>query len=109
LAQVNSGVKDAFNNGNSQQLAKFFCKNIELLIIQKEDVYSKAQAEIILKDFFSKHEPDSFKIENEGYSNGVNYTIANLTTSNGKFRIYFTFQRNSGNQLINRLNITEYK
>jgi hypothetical protein len=109
FAQLSDEVKNAFNNGNSQQLANFFNKNIELLINNKEDIYSKAQAELILKDFFSKHDPDTFKIENQGYSDGINYIIANLTTSNGKFRIYFTFHLNSGKEFINRINITVYK
>jgi hypothetical protein len=109
LGQVSSGVKDAFNKGNSQQLANYFSKNIELLINLKEDVYSKAQAELILKDFFIKHRPDTFRIENEGNSDGMSYTIAKLITSNGKYRVYFTFQINAGKQYINRLNITEFQ
>jgi hypothetical protein len=108
FAQVPPGVKEAFNKGNSQQLAKFFSKNIELLINQKEDVYSKAQAELILKDFFNKHHPEAFTIENQGCSDGINYVIGKLATSNGKFRIYFTYRLNSNIIYINRINITQY-
>jgi hypothetical protein len=109
FGQVPIGVKDALNSGNSQQLSKFFNKNIDLLIDEKEDVYSKAQAELILKDFFTKHHPDTFKVENEGFSEGMNYTIGKLITSNGKFRIYLTYYIKSGKQCINRINISGFK
>ncbi len=109
LGQIPTEVKTAFIEGNSQQLANFFNKSIELLILQKEDVYSKAQAELIIKDFFYKHEPDTFRVENEGNSDGMSYTIGELITSNGKFRIYLTFRKTSGKYYINRLNISEYR
>jgi hypothetical protein len=109
LTQIPVEVKTAFIKGNSQQLANFFNKSIELFINQKEEVYSKAQAELIIKDFFLKHEPDTFKIENEGYGDGMNYTIGILITSNGKFRVYITFRKYSGQYSINRINISEYR
>jgi hypothetical protein len=107
--QIPNEVKTAFNKGNSQQLANYFNKSIELLINQKEEVYSKAQAELIIKDFFNKHEPDTFKIENEGVSDGINYSIGILLTTNGKFRIYIGFGKYSGRSYINRINISEYR
>ncbi len=106
-AEIPIDIKNALISGNSQQLAKFFSKNVELFINQKEDVYSKAQAELILKDFFSKHSPNDFLIEFDGTTDGTKYTIGNLITSNGKFRIYISYRNNPGRQYINRMNITE--
>jgi hypothetical protein len=108
LAQIPNEAIKAFEKGNSQQLARLFSSNIELNINQKEEVYSKAQAELILKDFFVKNEPDSFRIENEGFSDGIIYTIALLTTNSGRFRIYITYRKLSGKQFINRLTISQY-
>ncbi len=103
-----SEVKQAIISGNSQHLADFFNQNIELLIKNKEDVYSKAQAEHIMKDFFSKNIPDDFIIEIDDQSDGVHYLIGNMTTSGGKFRVYLVYQNIKGKSLINRLNISEY-
>ena len=44
-----------FKAGNSKELAKNFSSSVELSILGEEDVYSKAQAEQILRDFFTKH------------------------------------------------------
>ena len=101
-------VKQAIISGNSQHLAAFFNQNIELLIKNKEDVYSKAQAEHIIKDFFSKNIPSDFTVEIDDQSDGVHYVIGNLNTSGGKYRVYLVYQRVKGKSLINRLNISEY-
>ena len=45
-------VSTALKSGNSKELAKYFNTNIELAILEKEDVYSKTQAELIVNDFF---------------------------------------------------------
>jgi hypothetical protein len=102
------GIKGAIISGNSKQLAGHFSQNVELLIKNKEDVYSKAQAELILKDFFNKNNPNDFIVEIEGESDGINYAIGNLKTSNGHFRIYLAYQNVKGKHMINRLNISEY-
>ena len=51
-----------FRQGNSKEIAKSFATSIELIIIDQEDVYNKAQAEQILKDFFLKNPPNKTSI-----------------------------------------------
>ena len=71
-------------------------------------MYSKAQAELILKDFFIKNTPKDFIIEIEGESDGFSYAIGHLKTSGGGFRVYLAYQNIKGKSVINRLNISEY-
>jgi len=101
-------IKKAIISGDSKQLATHFNQSVELLIKNKEDVYSKAQAELILKDFFKKNTPSNFIVEIEGESDGIKYTIGNLNTSQGKFRVYLAYQFVKGRSTINRLNISKY-
>ena len=42
-----------FKTGNAKDIAKNFAPSVELGILSDSDVYSKAQAEQILRDFFS--------------------------------------------------------
>jgi hypothetical protein len=86
-------IKKALLEGNSKLLAEHFNQSVELLIKNKEDVYSKAQAELILKDFFKKNTPNNFIIEAEGESNGIKYVIGNLKTRSGKFKVYLSYQK----------------
>ncbi len=101
-------IKKAIVSGDSKQLATHFNQSVELLIKNTEDVYSKAQAELILKDFFKKNTPNAFIVEIEGESDGIKYAIGNLNTSSGKYRVYLAYQKVKGKATINRLNISEY-
>jgi len=104
LLFASPGVEDNINNaikaGNTEALAQYFNNNIDLSVLNQENVYSKAQAQIILKDFFSKHSPTSFKIVHDGTANdGSIYLIVKLGTNNGSFRIYYLLKQN-GNQFL---------
>jgi len=91
--------------GNAAELAKFFYTNIELVILEKEDVYSKAQAEQILRKFFTDNHPTSFKIIFEGGKEVSRYAIGSLTASTGNFRVYFLIKDQDGSPLIHQLRI----
>jgi hypothetical protein len=100
-------VAFAFRSGDSRQLATFFGTNIDLSILNKEDMYSKAQAELILKDFFSKNPPKTFNILHKGSSpEGTQYAIGNLVCTNGKaFRISFYIKNSGGKNILQELRI----
>ena len=100
-------ISNAIRNGDSKQLATFFGSSIDLTVIDKENVYSKAQAEFVLKDFFVKNPPKSFNILHKGSSpEGTQYAIGNLITSNGKsFRTSFYVKNNNGKFLLQELRI----
>ena len=59
---VFENISSAIRTGDSKQLSRFFNTSVDLTILNKEEVYSKAQAEQIIKDFFSKNTPKSFTI-----------------------------------------------
>lgn len=101
-------IKKALISGDAKNLATHFNKNIELLVLDNSDIYSKAQAELIIKDFFKKNAPSKLVIENEGESEGIKYSIGKLRTSNGDFRIYIAYQNSKGGITINRLNLSKY-
>ena len=74
-------ITSAIKTGNAKELAKIFNANIELVLLDKEDVYSKTQAELILKEFFTKNQPSNFTIVHQGGADdGAKYVIGNLKT-----------------------------
>lgn len=96
----------AIRTGNSKELSKHFNINIDLNIKGNEGVYSKAQAELILKDFFSKHIPKSFSIVHKGSSkDGARYAIGNLITGEGTFRTYFYMKKKSDKYYIHEFSL----
>ncbi|MFH1005063.1 MAG: DUF4783 domain-containing protein [Bacteroidota bacterium] len=98
-------VAVAVKTGNAKEVAKFFTASIDLKIPDKEDVFSKSQAELILKDFFSKNPIKSFTIVHKGTSkNGDQFAIGTYETTTGKkFRTYFLFKKEETKFLIQQL------
>ena len=84
----------AIKAGNAEELAKFFDNRIEITILDEEAIYSKAQAELVIKDFFTKYPPKSFQLVHNGTSSkGSEYAIGNLITTKQKFRTYFYIKK----------------
>lgn len=95
-----------FRQGNSKEIAKSFAPSVELIIIDQEDVYNRAQAEQILKDFFLKNPPSKTSIIHK-LSNSPNYklTILSLICKTGKFRVTISMKKVSNSFLITELRV----
>jgi hypothetical protein len=99
-------IASAIRSGNPKNISKYFIENIDLKVITQEDVYSKQQAEMILKDFFTKHAVKSFTVAHKSEpKNGSQYVIGTLDTSNGKFRTYFLIKTSGTQTLIQQFRI----
>lgn len=97
-ADINEEIASAIKAGNSKVIASYFSDNVDLKVLNQEDVYSKAQAELIIKDFFTKHPVKSFNIIHKSSKNDSQFAIGKLETANGKFRVYFLLKK-SGEKL----------
>jgi hypothetical protein len=91
-------VKDqvvlALKTGNARALAAHLMANVDLTLPGASDVYSKAQAEQLIKKFFDEHRPSDLSIEHEGVSKlGDRYYIGRLKTNAGEFRVTFFLKK----------------
>ena len=91
------GVISALRSGNATELAKYFDDNVELTLPVKSDSYSKAQAQVIIKDFFSNNGVKTFELKHKGDSPGGHYCIGTLQTESGNFRAH-VFMKSKGNK-----------
>jgi hypothetical protein len=98
--QIVSGLK----SGNAKMVASCFNDNVELVILDKENVCSKEQGEMILNDFFSKNKPVDFKLTHQGGTDSV-YGIGKLQTANANFRIYFMLKSFASKPMLVQLRI----
>lgn len=91
---ISENLSTAFKTGNATKIATHFTDPIDLSIPNNEGVFSKTQATQILKTFFSKNKPSNFKVVHNGNSkNNSHYSIGNLTTSTGNFRVYLLYKK----------------
>ncbi|MGE0561117.1 MAG: DUF4783 domain-containing protein [Flavobacteriales bacterium] len=90
---LSTSIINALKMGNAAELSRYFESSIDLSIPGNEGAFSKTQSELILKNFFVKNQPSSFKIMHNGDSkNNTHYSIGNLTTSKGNFRVYILYK-----------------
>ncbi len=95
------GAVNAMKSGNASELVKYFNSSIELDILGKDAIYSKSQAEAIMKDFFSKYPPSAFVIKFEGGRDNSQYAVGTLSSDKGNFRVNFLIK----GQMIHQLRI----
>jgi hypothetical protein len=92
-------VIGALRSGDATELSKYFDDNVELTLPVKSDSYSKAQAQVILKDFFGNNSVKGFDLKHKGDSPGGHYCIGTLQTKSGNFRAH-VFMKSKGNREV---------
>ncbi|MBL7924323.1 MAG: DUF4783 domain-containing protein [Bacteroidia bacterium] len=98
-------IANALRSGDAKSVSRYFGNTVDLTIIAQEEVYSKVQAEQVLRDFFSKNQPRSFTIIHKGESKeGARYAIGSLITNQGlNYRTYFYIKQQGNNAIIQEL------
>jgi hypothetical protein len=107
---IPDSIYSALKAGNSKELAKSFNTNIDLVILDKEGVYSKSQAELILKDFFAKNSvnpSNGFIKLHEGGKDASKFIIGTLYTNKGQFRVYLVMKTINGVFTIHQFRIED--
>jgi hypothetical protein len=95
ITEISNEVAAAIKAGNASEVIKYCANTVDLKVLDKENVYSRAQAELIIKDFFLKKPVKSFSIVHQGSSkSGDRFTIGTYETTGGEtFRTYFLFKK----------------
>lgn len=84
-----SGLEEiisALRTGNATEMAKYFDNTVEITFPDKNNSYSKAQAEVVLKDFFTANPVKGFEILHKGENGGSQYCIGTLNTKTASYR-----------------------
>jgi len=102
-AEIPDAVIEAIRTGNSVQLAAYFNPSLTLAILDKEDIYTRQQAELIMKDFFARNVPSSFTVLHKGGKEGSQFAIGNLVTTGNVFRVTIYLKVKDNKSLIHQL------
>lgn len=103
--EIPDQIISSFNKGDAASLSQYFNQTIELTYFEKEEIYSKTQAEIILRDFFSKNPPKEFKILHEGGKEASKYAIGQYISGSKTYRITFLLKTINSKIFIHQLRI----
>ena len=97
-------VISAMRSGNAAELSKYFDDNVELTLPDKSDSYSRAQAQLIVKDFFANNGVKGFDLKHKGDSpNGGHFCIGTLQTSAGNFRTNVFMKAKGGKEVVKEI------
>ena len=93
----------ALKGGNASQVARYFDNTVEITLPDKSNSYSKSQAEMILRDFFTNNPIKGFDVIHKGENAGSQYCIGTLFTKNASFRTTVFMKTKDGKQLVKEI------
>ncbi len=97
-------VAAGIRHNSAKEVANYFNSSVELNIENNEGVYSKTQAEMVLKNFFGKHPCTQFKITHRAKSYGNNsFSIGSFSTNAGGYRVTIYVKEINGKNLIHEM------
>ena len=100
-------VVNALRTGNAAEVGRHFDARVELTLPDKAATYSKAQAEMILKDFFAGNAVKGFKVKHKGENkDGSQFCIGTLQTKVRNYRTRFFLQQKGNAQVLQELVIS---
>ncbi len=101
-----NGIDDVINalrTGNALEVGKYIDENVELSLPDKNDNYSKAQAIMILKDFFANNVVSGFETKHTGDNSGNQFCIGTLHTKSGDYRTTVFMKTRNGRQSVKEI------
>jgi len=98
-------ISNAIRQGRTADVAKHFGANVDLALPGSEGTFSKAQVEVMLRNFFADNTPESISTVHKGSSrDGSFFAILSLQTQAGdNFRVYILLKRVSDSFLLHQL------
>lgn len=96
-------VISALRSGNATELSRHMDETVDLSLPDRSDNYSKAQAVLILKDFFSRNGVQGFEVKHKGENGGNQFCIGFLQTKAGQYRTTVFMKAEGGKHLIKEI------
>jgi hypothetical protein len=93
----------AIRAGNAYEISKYIDETIEVALPDKAEQYSKAQAVIILNEFFNNNEVKGFEVKHKGDNNGSQFCIGTLFAKSGSYRTTVFMKWKNGRQVIKQI------
>jgi hypothetical protein len=96
-------ILGAIKRGDAPKISRHFDNLVEITLNDKSNSYSRTQAEVVLKDFFSNHNVRSFTIIHRVNSNNGEYCVGTLNTTSGEYRTTILFKSKGDRKLVQEL------
>ena len=99
-------IEKAFESNNEEALATYCGEKVLMSVLGEEGVYSRSQAQLVLKNYFSKWPSGTFKFYFKGKeSSEGSFCIGKYSVGSNDFRVTINFKNTNQTYLIESLNI----
>lgn len=98
-----SEVVSAIQSGDAARMSRYFDEVVQITMDEKSHVYSRSQAEMILRNFFTTRVVKGFTVEHRGGGNDSEYCIGSLATDGSAFRTSIYMKTRGDKKLIQEL------
>lgn len=96
-------VAIAMRSGNANELSRYLDNRVDISLPDKSDTYSKTQAEMVIRDFFTTNGVQSFQVKHKGENGGSEFCIGLLKTRNGDYRTVLFMKLKGDKQLLQEI------
>ena len=97
-------ITGAIRVGNAGELSRFLDSRVDISLPEKSDTYSKIQAEMIIRDFFTTNGVQNFLIKHKGPNGGGSeFCVGVLQTRNGDYRTTLFIKQKGDKKLLTEL------
>lgn len=101
---VLNDISNAIKQGKAVEVAKHFGTNVDLTLPGSEGTFSRAQAEVLLRNFFASHTPAQISTVHRTSRDGSFFAILSLQTRAGDdFRVTILLKEVSENYLLHQI------
>jgi uncharacterized protein DUF4783 len=100
------GIDDiafAMRSGDISQISRYLDSRVDISLPDKSDTYSKSQAEMIIRDFFTTNVVKNFLVKRKGENAGSEFCVGVLQTRNGDYRTTLFMKQKGDRQLLQEI------
>src|ERR1700743_2654675 len=99
-------ITGAIRLGNAGELSRYLDSRVDISLPDKSDTYSKIQAEMIIRDFFSNNGVQNFLVKHRGTNGGGSeFCTGVLQTKNGDYRTTLFIKQKGDKKLLKELRV----
>lgn len=98
-------VSKALNGGSVENIVKYFDNVLDITINDEQSTYSKAQAEMVVKNFLTRNSAKSFEVLHNGAKNESSFFIIGQLKGKGRivYRVYLAFKQKDKHYVLQQI------
>jgi hypothetical protein len=102
-------IVNAIKSNRTEELSKYFDNIVPVTINNNQTIYSRNQAEVVLKDFFERNLPKDFLVLDNGSPNSTTkFIIGNLITPSVlKYSVYILIKHKDSNYYFQEIRLNK--